>query len=297
MNEHRSGFVNILGKPNAGKSTLLNLLIEAQLSITNRKAQTTRRRILGLWNDADHQIVFSDTPGIIDKPAYRMQEKMNTYIYQSFEDADVILYMADISDPTPWSEQIGGIMNKVDVPKLLIINKKDLEPTLNKEAALEKWPKDVEWTEVMLISALEEKDRQELLQKVLSLLPPGPEYYPKDQLSDLNERFFVADLIRKQILSLYSQEVPYSCEIYIDSFIESEKNGKPFAHVNATIFVSRSTQKSIIIGRKGEKIKQLGTNARKEIEEFLGYPIFLDLFVKVKENWRDDERQLNSFGY
>ncbi|MFZ1359056.1 MAG: GTPase Era [Saprospiraceae bacterium] len=297
MNEHRSGFVNILGKPNAGKSTLLNLLIEAQLSITNRKAQTTRRRILGLWNDADHQIVFSDTPGIIDKPAYRMQEKMNTYIYQSFEDADVILYMADISDPTPWSEQIGGIMNKVDVPKLLIINKKDLEPSLNKEAALEKWPKDVEWTEVMLISALEEKDRQELLQKVLSLLPPGPEYYPKDQLSDLNERFFVADLIRKQILSLYSQEVPYSCEIYIDSFIESEKNGKPFAHVNATIFVSRSTQKSIIIGRKGEKIKQLGTNARKEIEEFLGYPIFLDLFVKVKENWRDDERQLNSFGY
>ncbi|MBK8746839.1 MAG: GTPase Era [Saprospiraceae bacterium] len=297
MNEHRSGFVNILGKPNAGKSTLLNLLIEAKLSITNRKAQTTRRRILGLWNDADHQIVFSDTPGIIDKPAYRMQEKMNTYIYQSFEDADVILYMADISDPTPWSEQIGGIMNKVDVPKLLIINKKDLEPSLNKEAALEKWPKDVEWTEVMLISALEEKDRQELLQKVLSLLPPGPEYYPKDQLSDLNERFFVADLIRKQILSLYSQEVPYSCEIYIDSFIESEKNGKPFAHVNATIFVSRSTQKSIIIGRKGEKIKQLGTNARKEIEEFLGYPIFLDLFVKVKENWRDDERQLNSFGY
>ncbi|HQW72343.1 MAG TPA: GTPase Era, partial [Saprospiraceae bacterium] len=259
MNEHRSGFVNILGKPNAGKSTLLNLLIEAQLSITNRKAQTTRRRILGLWNDADHQIVFSDTPGIIDKPAYRMQEKMNTYIYQSFEDADVILYMADISDPTPWSEQIGGIMNKVDVPKLLIINKKDLEPSLNKEAALEKWPKDVEWTEVMLISALEEKDRQELLQKVLSLLPPGPEYYPKDQLSDLNERFFVADLIRKQILSLYSQEVPYSCEIYIDSFTESEKNGKPFAHVNATIFVSRSTQKSIIIGRKGEKIKQLGT--------------------------------------
>ncbi len=297
MNEHRSGFVNILGKPNAGKSTLLNLLIEAKLSITNRKAQTTRRRILGLWNDADHQIVFSDTPGIIDKPAYRMQEKMNTYIYQSFEDADVILYMADISDPTPWSEQIGGIMNKVDVPKLLIINKKDLDPSLNKEAALEKWPKDVEWTEVMLISALEEKDRQELLQKVLSLLPPGPEYYPKDQLSDLNERFFVADLIRKQILSLYSQEVPYSCEIYIDSFIESEKNGKPFAHVNATIFVSRSTQKSIIIGRKGEKIKQLGTNARKEIEEFLGYPIFLDLFVKVKENWRDDERQLNSFGY
>ncbi len=297
MNEHKSGFVNILGKPNAGKSTLLNLLIEAKLSITNRKAQTTRRRILGLWNDADHQIVFSDTPGIIDRPAYRMQEKMNTYIYQSFEDADVILYMADISDPTPWSEQIGGIMNKVDVPKLLIINKKDLEPSLDKEAALEKWPKDVEWTEVMLISALEEKDRQELLQKVLSLLPPGPEYYPKDQLSDLNERFFVADLIRKQILSLYSQEVPYSCEIYIDSFTESEKNGKPFAHVNATIFVSRSTQKSIIIGRKGEKIKQLGTNARKEIEEFLGYPIFLDLFVKVKENWRDDERQLNSFGY
>ncbi len=297
MNEHRSGFVNILGKPNAGKSTLLNLLIEAKLSITNKKAQTTRRRILGLWNDPDHQIVFSDTPGIIDKPAYRMQEKMNTYIYQSFEDADVILYMADISDPTPWSEQIGGIMNKVDVPKLLIINKKDLAPEVTKEVALANWPQDVQWTEVMLISALEAADRAELIQKVLQLLPPGPEYYPKDQLSDLNERFFVADLIRKQILSLYSQEVPYSCEIYIDSFTESEKNGKPFAHVNAIIFVSRSTQKSIIIGKKGEKIKQLGTNARQEIEEFLGYPIFLDLYVKVKENWRDDERQLNSFGY
>lgn len=297
MKEHKSGFVNILGKPNAGKSTLLNLLIEAKLSITNKKAQTTRRRILGLWNDPDHQIVFSDTPGIIDKPAYKMQEKMNTYIYQSFEDADVILYMADISDPAPWSEQIGSIMNKVDVPKLLLINKKDLEPELTKEEAIDKWPKDVIWSEVILISALEATDRKQLLEKILSLLPPGPEYYPKDQLSDLNERFFVADLIRKQILSLYKQEVPYSCEIYIDSFVESEKKGKPFAHINATIFVSRATQKSIIIGKKGEKIKQLGTNSRIEIEEFLEYPVFLELYVKVKENWRDDERQLNSFGY
>ena len=297
MTEHKSGFVNILGKPNAGKSTLLNLLIEAKLSITNKKAQTTRRRILGLWNDPDHQIVFSDTPGIIDKPAYKMQEKMNTYIYQSFEDADVILYLADITDPAPWSEQIGGIMNKVDVPKFLIINKKDLEPGMTKEEAIEKWPKDVIWTDVMLISALEEKDRKLLIDKVLTSLPAGPEYYPKDQLSDLNERFFVADLIRKQILSLYKQEVPYSCEIYIDSFAESEKNGKPFAHIGATIFVSRATQKSIIIGKKGEKIKQLGTNARHEIEEFLEYPVYLELFVKVKENWRDDERQLNSFGY
>lgn len=297
MKVHRSGFVNILGKPNAGKSTLLNLMIEAKLSITNRKAQTTRRRILGIWNDEDHQIVFSDTPGIIDKPAYKMQEKMNSYIFQSFEDADVIVYLADCTDPAPWSEPIGHMLNKVGIPKILLVNKKDLRAADSLEEIISAWPGDVQWDDRLLISALDEHDRSVLLNKILGLLPIGPEYYPKDQLSDLNERFFVSDLIRKNILSLYSQEVPYSCEIYIDNYTESEKKGKPFAHINATIFVARSTQKSIIIGKKGEKIKQLGTQSRLEIEEFLGHPVFLDLYVKVKENWRDDDKQLKSFGY
>jgi len=297
MKVHRSGFVNILGKPNAGKSTLLNLMIESRLSITNRKAQTTRRRILGIWNDEDHQVVFSDTPGIIDRPAYKMQEKMNSYIFQSFEDADVIVYLADCTDPAPWSEPVGQMLNKVGIPKILLVNKKDLRPADSLEEIISAWPDDVRWNDHLLISALDENDRSVLLNKILELLPIGPEYYPKDQLSDLNERFFVSDLIRKNILSLYSQEVPYSCEIYIDNYTESEKNGKPFAHINATIFVARSTQKSIIIGKKGEKIKQLGTRSRLEIEEFLGHPVFLDLYVKVKENWRDDDKQLKSFGY
>ncbi len=297
MNKHYSGFVNILGKPNAGKSTLLNLLIQAKLSITNKKAQTTRRRILGIWNDSSHQVVFSDTPGIIDRPAYRMQEKMNSYIFQSFEDADIILYLADITDPNPWTEQTAQTLNKAEVPTLLIINKKDLLPNLSKEELLAKFPDNVQWDDVLIISALEEGDREQLMDKIISLLPEGPEYYPKDQLSDLNERFFVSDLIRKNILALYKQEVPYSCEVIVESFVESEKNNLPFAHINATIFVSRSTQKSIIIGHKGEKIKQLGIQSRQEIEEFLDHPIFLELFVKVKENWRDDEKLLKGFGY
>jgi GTP-binding protein Era len=297
MNKHYSGFVNILGKPNAGKSTLLNLLIQAKLSITNKKAQTTRRRILGIWNDPSHQIVFSDTPGIIERPAYRMQEKMNSYIFQSFEDADVILYLADITDPNPWTEQTAHSLNKADVPILLIVNKKDLLPSISKEELLAKFPDNVKWDDVLIISALEEEDRDQLLDKIINLLPEGPEYYPKDQLSDLNERFFVSDIIRKNILALYKQEVPYSCEVIIESFVESEKNNLPFAHINATIYVSRSTQKSIIIGHKGEKIKQLGIQSRQEIEEFLDHPIFLELFVRVKENWRDDEKLLKGFGY
>lgn len=294
---HKSGFVNILGKPNAGKSTLLNALIGSKLSITNRKAQTTRRRILGIWNDEDHQIVFSDTPGIIDAPAYMMQEKMNSYIFQSFEDADIILYLADIADPSPWNEQIGKMFNKLNIPVILIINKSDEQPNLTADEVLAKWPDDVQWSKIIMISALKGNQVNELLEIIKTTLPFGPEYFPKDQLSDLNERFFVSDLIRKNILSIYSQEVPYSCEVYIDGFVESEKNGKPFAHISATIFVARNTQKSILIGKKGEKIKLLGTNSRLEIEEFLGHPIYLELYVKVKENWRDDEKLLKSFGY
>ncbi|MCO6462025.1 MAG: GTPase Era [Saprospiraceae bacterium] len=297
MSKHFSGFVNILGKPNAGKSTLLNLLIESKLSITNKKAQTTRRRILGIWNDESHQVVFSDTPGIIDKPAYKMQEKMNGYIYQSFEDADIILYLADVTDPQPWADATAELLNKSDIPCLLILNKKDLKPGISLDEIEAKLPNNVNWTDILLISALDLSDRERVMARVIDLLPEGPEYYPKDQLSDLNERFFVSDIIRQNILALYSQEVPYSCEIVIENYTESQKNNLPFAHINATIYVSRPTQKSIIIGKKGEKIKQLGIRSRQEIEEFLGHPVFLDLYVKIKENWRDDEKLLKSFGY
>ena len=297
MKVHYSGYVNILGKPNAGKSTLLNQLLETRQSITNKKAQTTRRRILGIWNDEKHQIVFSDTPGIIDKPAYKMQEKMNSYIFQSFEDADIVLYLADCTDPQPWSEETGRILNKAQTPKILVINKKDLRPEATIPEITSGWPNDVNWNSILLISAIDENDRKIIIDNVISLLPPGPEYFPKDQLSDLNERFFVSDLIRQNILSLYSQEVPYSCEVYIDNYVESEKNGKPFAHISATIFVARNTQKSILIGKHGEKIKQLGIRSRADIEEFLDHHIFLELYVKVRENWRDDEKQLKHFGY
>ncbi|HQW12669.1 MAG TPA: GTPase Era [Saprospiraceae bacterium] len=295
--EHKSAFVNILGKPNAGKSTLLNALIGTNLSITNRKSQTTRRRILGIWNDEAHQIVFSDTPGIIDKPAYKMQEKMNKYITQSFEDADIILFLADIDDPEPWSAEFATILERTAVPKILIINKRDVRPEATQAHLLQNWPHPISWSQIRLISALNESDTQSLLEELKMMLPPGPAYYPKDQMSDQSERFFVAEIIRKYILEGYAQEIPYSCEVIVEHFTESEKNGAPFAHIGATIFVSRDSQKNILIGKGGEKIKELGTRSRAEIETFLGYRVYLELHVKVKENWRNDENLLSRFGY
>jgi len=297
MNMHKSGFVNIIGKPNAGKSTLLNALLGTELSITNRKAQTTRRRILGIWNDENHQIVYSDTPGIIDTPVYKMQEKMNSYIQQTFEDADLILYIADISDPSPWVENFAETLNNAAVHKILVINKSDIKKDISSEQLLDTWQFPINWNDVIMVSALHHNNLTQLHDMILSALPLGPEYYPKDQLSDQSERFFVAEIIRKYILELYKQEIPYSCEVITDYFTESEKNNQPFAHIGATIYVDRATQKSILIGKGGQKIKELGTHSRLEIEKFLGYPIYLELHVKHQDNWRNDASKLKWFGY
>lgn len=297
MEKHKSGFVNILGKPNAGKSTLLNGLISAPLSITNKKAQTTRKKIIGIYNDALHQIVFSDTPGIIEQPSYKMQEKMNAYIFQTFEESDAILYVADINDPQPWSEEISKTINNATVPKILVVNKIDTFSLENNESPETKWSFPINWQNVFRISALDFEQTAPLLEYLCELLPEGPIYYPKDELSDQNERFFVTEIIRNGILELYQKEIPYSCEVVIESFKESEKESQPFAHIGATIFTNRQSQKPIIIGKNGSMIKKLGILSRSNIEKFLGYAIYLELHVKVRENWRDDENMLNRFGY
>lgn len=292
--EHKSGFVNIIGKPNAGKSTLLNGLIGTKLSITHKKAQTTRRRIFGIWNDDDHQIVFSDTPGIIDAPAYKMQERMNTYIFQSFEDADAIIYIIEVNDPEPWNEAILKILADIDVPKLLVINKKDL---FKDQSFPFNMPEEIQWDKEYFISAIHPDEVSPILVDLMQMMPFHPAYYPKDQLSDQNERFFVSDIIRSHILDQYKSEIPYSAEVFIEDFVEKELDGLPFASIRAIIFVNRQSQKSIIIGKGGEKIKSLGIASRKDIEEFLGHQVYLEIFVKVKEKWREDETQLRRFGY
>jgi GTP-binding protein Era len=297
MEKHKSGYVNILGKPNAGKSTLLNALVNASLSITNKKAQTTRRRIIGIYSDEMHQIVFSDTPGIIEQPSYRMQEKMNAYIYQTFEDADIVLYVADINDPQPWNPEISKIINQSNLPKILIINKQDTLPNQNSADTIKNWPYPVSWDQIYLISATDPEQTKPIIEYLLNHLPEGPVYYPKDELSDQNERFFVSEIIRNGILELYSKEIPYSCEVVIESFTESDKDGKSFAHIGATIYTNRQSQKPIIIGKNGSMIKKLGILSRGHIEAFLDYPVYLELHVKVRENWRDDENMLNRFGY
>lgn len=295
---HRSGFVNIIGRPNAGKSTLMNALVGERMSIITAKPQTTRHRIIGLLSGEDFQIVFSDTPGVIEDPSYRMQEMMNSAINTTFEDADLMLYLIDPKEQYTEDEPLVGKLRRLKAPLFLVINKIDAVSEEQISKVRNQFLKWLKPTEVMEISALNGNGVDDLMQSIKASLPEGPAYYPKDQLTDRPERFFVSEIIREQILEQYHQEIPYSTEVGIESFKEGEtKDGQPLVRISALIFVARRTQKPIIIGKGGSAIKKLGTEARKRIEAFLEQKVFLELHVKIRDGWRDNENELKRFGY
>ncbi len=288
---HKSGFVNIIGKPNVGKSTLMNAFVGEKLSIVTPKIQTTRHRIMGIVNGEEYQVVFSDTPGIL-KPKYRLQEKMMGFVESAFEDADIMVILTEKDDKFDTDEFFEKI-NKLDLPLLLAINKADLSDQEEMVVLIELWKKRLPKAEVFVISALKNYNVQGLFNRILELLPENPPFYPKDDLSDRNVRFFVTEIIREKILFNYQKEIPYSVEITIDSYQEGEKLDR----ISVIIYVERDSQKGILIGHKGESLKRIGIQARKDIEKFVGKQVFLEMFVKVKKDWRDSESLLKGFGY
>ncbi len=297
MTTHKSGFVNIVGRPNVGKSTLLNALIGQKLSIITNKPQTTRHRIIAILNEEDYQIVFSDTPGYIDRPNYKMQQAMNSFALSTFEDADILILMIDASESPDIHDDLLNRIKKLHSPVYLIINKIDLvSPDVIKQI-IEWWNEKIKFNEVISISALNNLGTDYLLDCLVRDLPEGAPYYPKDQFTDRTQRFFVSEIIREKILELYHEEIPYSCEVNVISFKEGEARKGPITRISAEIMVERNTQKSILIGKNGSAIKKLGMEARKGIEAFLETDVFLELFVKVKDNWRDDDFTLKSYGY
>ena len=284
---HKAGFVIIVGKPNAGKSTLLNQLMGEKLAIVTQKAQTTRHRIFGIYNEEDVQIVFSDTPGVLD-PKYELQEKMMGFVKESLQDADVFLFIVDISDKSEPSEFLIEKLNKIPIPVLLLINKIDKSNQKEMEAAVEHWHNLLPKAEILPISALNAYNTEYILPKLKSLLPENPPYYDKDQFTDKSERFFVNETVREKILLNYEKEIPYSVEVVTELF--KEKEGIIF--IDSIIYVERETQKGILIGHKGEAIKKVGTEARLDLEKFFAKKIHLNLFVKVKKDWKSIEKQL-----
>ena len=289
---HKSGFVNIIGNPNVGKSTLMNALVGERMSIITPKAQTTRHRITGIVNGDDFQIVFSDTPGIL-KPSYKLQEAMLKSVNSAFTDADVILYVTDVVEKSDKNAQYIEKLKKIKVPVFIIINKIDLTSQEKLIPLVDEWHLLIPKAQILPISAIEKFNTKLLFDKILSLLPEGPEYYPKDSLTDRSERFFVSEIIREKVFLEYQKEIPYSVEVSVESF----KEEKDIIRISALIYVIRDSQKGIIIGHKGQALKKVGTDARKDIEEFLGKKVFLELFVKVKKDWRDETRALRNFGY
>ena len=289
---HKSGYVSIIGNPNVGKSTLVNALMGRDLTITTPKAQTTRHRILGLINEENYQLVLSDTPGII-QPAYEMQNSMMDFVKESLVDADVLIYMISIEEHEPKDEFLLEKIKKSKIPLLVLINKIDTSTQKQLEAVVKNWAEIFPKAKIIPISALTGFFVKELLQILIELLPESPAYFPKDQLSDKPERFFVNEAIRKSILEHYDKEVPYAVEVITESFKEEEK----LIRIRSVILVERDTQKGIIIGHKGEQIKKVGTDARKGLQIFFGKKIHLELFVKVEKNWRSNPKQLKRFGY
>lgn len=294
----RSGFVNIVGHPNAGKSTLLNALVGERMSIITPKPQTTRHRIIGILNGAHYQIVFSDTPGYIQRPAYAMHRAMNRFVESTLEDADVFLLVFDLTEPLLDSDPLLSLMQKAEAPILLVLNKSDLVQAPKIEEAARWWTKRLHIAEYIAISALKGDNLSHLLERIVAYLPEGPAYYPPEQLTDRPERFFVSEIIREKIFLLYEEEVPYSCEVGIETFQETTtKEGEPLARIHAIIYVLRESQKPILLGKNGSAIKRLGTLARQDLEQFLQSKVYLELTVKVRENWRDNEQFLRRFGY
>lgn len=295
---HKSGFVNIIGRPNVGKSTLMNTLVGERMSIITNKPQTTRHRIIGIVSDDDYQVVFSDTPGVVRDPAYKMHEAMNRFVDSTFKDADVMFFLTEPNEHYSEDDPIVQKLKRLEIPIFLVINKIDtVKPQVVAEM-IQSWNMMVDFTETIPISALKKDNTKTLFKLILKYLPEGPVFYPKDQLTDKPERFFVSEIIREKILQQYQQEIPYSVEVVVDSFKETQTTrGEDLVRISALIFVARKTQKSIIIGKGGIAIKKLGSAARKDIEVFLESKVFLELFVKVKDNWRDNDRTLKQFGY
>jgi len=292
MSEHKSGFVNIIGNPNVGKSTLMNQLLGEKISIITAKAQTTRHRIFGIWNDDNHQIVFSDTPGILE-PKYKLQEAMMSFVKVALSDADIFIVMVSMDDESFNREDLIEKIKLSEIPVIVLINKIDLSNQELVNASMDKWRAVFPKGDIFPISAKEGYNIDKVLLRVKELLPEGPEYYAKDQFTDKPEKFFVTEMIREKILMYYKQEIPYSVEVEVESFKESED----IIRIRAIIYVERDSQKGIIIGKKGEAIKKVGVEARKSAEEFFNKHVHLELFVKVKKDWKSNPASLRKFGY
>ena len=289
---HKAGYVNIIGNPNVGKSTLMNAFIGERLSIITSKAQTTRHRILGIVNGDDFQILFSDTPGII-KPAYGLQESMMDFVKSAFEDADILIYMVEMGEKNLKDEKFFAKITNSKIPVFLLINKIDKSTQEDVEEKLVYWQEKVPNAKVFIISALENFNVQPVFDAILENLPESPAFYPKDQLTDKPERFFVNEAIREKILMHYKKEIPYAVEIETEEFIEDEKIIK----IRSIIMVERETQKGIIIGHKGSALKRVGVEARRDLEKFFQKKIHIELYVKVNKDWRNNKNQLRRFGY
>ncbi|RNL55269.1 GTPase Era [Pedobacter jejuensis] len=294
---HKAGFVSIIGKPNVGKSTLMNVLVGERLSIITPKAQTTRHRILGIVNEEDYQIVFSDTPGII-KPKYSLQESMMSFVNGSLTDADVLLFVTDINEAHDEEDVLEKILNK-NIPTIVLINKIDKALQEQVDEKIAYWQEKLNPVAIYAISALHNHNVDGLLDRVLEMLPEHPPYYDKEEYTDRSERFFVSEIIREKIFLNYQKEIPYSTEVIVKSFKEEEmKNGKgSMIRITAEIVVERDSQKNILIGTAGSMLKKVGTEARIEIEKFLDTKVFLEMFVKVIPDWRSKKNYLKSFGY
>ena len=289
---HRSGFVNIIGNPNVGKSTLMNRLVGERLSIITSKAQTTRHRIMGIVNGDDFQIVYSDTPGIL-KPNYKLQEKMMKFVRGAITDADVLLYVTDTVEDSDRSADIVEKVRLAGIPTIVVINKVDLTTPERLNAIGEQWQALLPEAIIAPCSARENFNVEGVFNLILERLPEGEAFYPKDTLTDKTLRFFASEIIREKILLNYDKEIPYSCEIAIESY----KEEPTIDRISATIYVARNSQKGIVIGHKGEKLKKVGQAARHDLEDFLGKRVFLELYVKVQEDWRNNDSQLRRFGY
>jgi GTP-binding protein Era len=289
---HKSGFVNIIGNPNVGKSTIMNAMVGEKLSIITSKSQTTRHRIMGIVNTDDYQIVYSDTPGIL-KPNYKLQEKMMGFVGTAFEDADILLYITDVVETLDKNQQYIERLSNTDAPIILIINKIDLSNQEKLEELVDIWKKILPKADIIPVSAIKDFNLDQVFKRIIDLLPESPPYFPKDSLTDKTERFFVSEIIREKVLLNYQKEIPYSVEIEVEEFKDTDK----LLRIRATIHVVRSSQKGIIIGHKGQALKKVGTEAREDIEAFFGKKVFLELYVKVSKDWRDKDRQLRGFGY
>ena len=289
---HRAGFVNIIGSPNVGKSTLMNKLVGEKLSIITSKMQTTRHRILGIVNDDKYQIIFSDTPGILD-PGYKLHENMMKFVAEAIQDADVLIVMTDIHESLDKLKERSDKLAQLEIPVLVLINKIDQSDAEKLVEQVDTWKKLVPKAEILPISALHDLGCDFILPRIIDLLPESPPYFGKDELTDRNTRFFISEIIREKILIQFKKEVPYSCEVVVEEYKEDEN----IVRIRANIIVSRTTQKGILIGHKGEKIKKLGMASRKDIEKFIDSKVHLALFVKVDKDWRNKDDKLKKYGY